>query len=51
MYKVIDQDENALRMNDNPFAMVILTVLLALKKQKVEEVELIDLKYEETYSE
>ena len=44
MYKVIVQDETSLKLNENPFAVVILTVLLALKKKKVEEVELIDLK-------
>ena len=44
MYKIINQDEEALRKMDNPFAIVILTVLLALKKTKKNELELIDLK-------
>ena len=44
MLKIINQDEEALRKMDNPFAIVILTVLLALKKTKKNEIELIDLK-------
>ena len=44
MYKVITQNEHILRSNDNPFAIVILTVLLALKKDKVKEAQLVDLK-------
>ena len=44
MLKIINQDEEALRKMDNPFAIVILTVLLALKKTKKNELELIDLK-------
>ena len=44
MLKIITQDEEALRKMDNPFAIVILTVLLALKKTKNNELELIDLK-------
>ena len=44
MLKIINQDEEALRKMDNPFAIVILTVLLALKKTKNNELELIDLK-------
>ena len=44
MLKIINQDEEALRKMDNPFAIVILTVLLALKKTKTNELELIDLK-------
>jgi predicted transposase YdaD len=43
-YKVINQDEKSLNESQNPFAIVLLTVLLALKKDKVKEVELIDLK-------
>ncbi len=41
MLKIINQDEEALRKMDNPFAIVILTVLLALKKTKTNEIELI----------
>ncbi len=44
MLKIINQDEEALRKMDNPFAIVVLTVLLALKKTKKNELELIDLK-------
>ena len=43
-YKVIDQDEDELRQSTNPFAIVILTVLLALKKGKISEEELLNLK-------
>jgi predicted transposase YdaD len=46
IYKVITQDEQLLRESNNPFAIVILTVLLALKKEKLGELELIDLKLE-----
>jgi predicted transposase YdaD len=44
IYKVIAQNEQLLRESNNPFAIVILTVLLALKKEKLGELELIDLK-------
>jgi hypothetical protein len=44
IYKVIAQNEELLRQSNNPFAIVILTVLLALKKEKLGELELIDLK-------
>jgi hypothetical protein len=44
IYKVISQNEQLLRESNNPFAIVILTVLLALKKEKLGELELIDLK-------
>ncbi len=43
-YKIIDQDEDELRKSDNPFAIVILTALLALQKGKVVEEELLTLK-------
>lgn len=33
-YKILDQEEEALNKSKNPFAFVILTVLLALKKRK-----------------
>ena len=45
-YKVIDQDENELRKSNNPFAIIILTVLLALKKGKITEKKLLGLKTE-----
>ncbi len=44
IYKVILQNEAALRLSNNPFSIVVLTVLLALKKSKSNELELIDLK-------
>jgi hypothetical protein len=40
VYKIIDQQEAALRRNTNPFAVVILTVLLALKKRRLKDHEL-----------
>jgi len=43
-YKIIDQNEESLVQNPNPFAVIILTVLTALKKGKVEDKRLIDLK-------
>ncbi len=43
-YKIINQSEDALKADNNPFAVVILTVLLALKKSQTQEIELIDLK-------
>ena len=45
-YKIFDQKDAELKNSDNPFAIVVLTVLLALKKEKVNEVKLIDLKIE-----
>ena len=43
MYKIINKDENTLRKSDNPFATVVLTVLTALKKGKIDELERLDL--------
>ena len=43
-YKVIDQQESELRNSDNPFALVILTVLTALKKGKIPDEKLLNLK-------
>ena len=40
LYKVLDQNEAELLESNNPFAMVILTVLVALKKGKQSEDEL-----------
>ncbi len=45
-YKIIDQDENTLLKNDNPFAVVVLTVLLSLKKGKLPEEDILSLKIE-----
>lgn len=44
-YKIIDQNEELLIENDNPFAIVILTVLLALKRKKLNDESLFNLKY------
>lgn len=44
-YKVIDQQEEALLNHTNPFAQVILTVLISLKYKKHRECELYKLKY------
>jgi len=43
-YKINDQDKEELRRSSNPFAIVILTALVALKKGKVTEETLLDLK-------
>jgi hypothetical protein len=42
-YKVIDQDEKELAKSDNPFAIAVLTVLIALKRKKDNEVQLLKL--------
>jgi predicted transposase/invertase (TIGR01784 family) len=44
IYKVIDQNESALAISPNPFAIVILTVLVALKSRNLEDKEIFDLK-------
>ncbi|WP_159476967.1 hypothetical protein [Dyadobacter sp. 3J3] len=44
-YKILDQDEEALVNNSNPFSIVVLTVLLALKKKKLDDDGLLNLKY------
>ncbi|SEJ20491.1 conserved hypothetical protein (putative transposase or invertase) [Dyadobacter koreensis] len=44
-YKIIEQDETELIENENPFAIIVLTVLLALKKKKLDDESLFDLKY------
>ncbi len=43
-YKILDQSAAELAASDNPFAVVILTVLAALKKKQVDETELLTLK-------
>ncbi len=45
-YKVIEQDEKTLEHSNNPFASIILTVLLALKRNKMGEVKIRELKFE-----
>jgi Putative transposase, YhgA-like len=46
VYKVLEADESELLQSDNPFAMVILTTKIALKKGKVTQEELFDEKLE-----
>ena len=43
-YKVAEQNEADLLANDNPFALVVLTVLRAIKAKKATDTELADLK-------
>ena len=43
-YKVLDQNSAALDADDNPFAAVILTVLVALQRKKIGEDDLLTLK-------
>lgn len=44
VYKILDQDEAELLKNENPFAVVIMTVLLAIKQKRIEESELLRMK-------
>lgn len=46
VYKVLQQDEYLLAESNNPFAIAILTVLLSLKKKKLEDESLLRLKIE-----
>ncbi len=43
-YKVLDQNEGELEKDDNPFAVVILTVLTALKNKDLPDKDLFELK-------
>jgi hypothetical protein len=45
-YKIKGQDMAALENSDNPFAIVILTVLIALQKQEIKQDELLNLSVE-----
>ncbi|MDR0794042.1 MAG: hypothetical protein LBE82_12095, partial [Chitinophagaceae bacterium] len=45
IYKIIEQDENELQNNKNPFAIAIRTVLLALKKNRLDNDNLYKLKF------
>jgi hypothetical protein len=45
-YKVVEQDSQKLAESDNPFALVILTAFTAIKKGKISQEELFDLKIE-----
>ena len=42
-YKILEQDKEELEQRDNPFAIVILTVLLALEKEEHDDEELVKL--------
>lgn len=44
-YKVLQQDEEKLEKNSNPFAIAILTTLLALKSRKLNDDKLFELKF------
>jgi predicted transposase YdaD len=44
VYKVLDQQEEALMKHDNPFAVIILTVLLSLQLGKASDVEILRMK-------
>ena len=44
-YKIIEQDEAALEHSSSPFAMVVLTVLLALKSKRMTDGDLFNLKF------
>jgi hypothetical protein len=43
-YKILEQDPKKLAESDNPFALVILTAFTAIKKGKISQEELFDLK-------
>jgi predicted transposase YdaD len=43
-YKILDQDEKELKSSENPFAVIVLTALLELKKNKLDSKDLIELK-------
>jgi predicted transposase YdaD len=43
-YKVLDQDVKALETSDNPFAIVILATLMAIKKGKKSDMKLMNIK-------
>lgn len=43
-YKILQQNEEALDQSDNPFAIAVLTVLLALKSGKLDDGNLLSLK-------
>ena len=43
-YKILDQDEQELRKNPNPFAVVILTALLAIQHPKASDEQILEIK-------
>lgn len=49
-YKIIEQDEAVLRANPNPFAVCVLTSLLAIKNRNIDDEQLKDIKHD-LYSE
>jgi predicted transposase/invertase (TIGR01784 family) len=44
-YKILEQDEVSLAENDNPFALIVLTVLLSINSKKAGDENLFQLKY------
>lgn len=46
IYKIIDQDETSLRTNPNPFAIVVLTTLLAIRHRNVTDEGLKNIKHD-----
>lgn len=44
-YKILVQDESALRSNPNPFAVVVLTALLAITRRNADDDELKNIKH------
>ena len=44
-YKIVDQNEDLLIQNHNPFSVVVFTVLLALKKKNLSDEDLFNLKF------
>src|SRR5690606_2222556 len=45
-YKILDQDESELRNNSNPFAVVVLTALLAIVHRNIPDEELKEMKHD-----
>ncbi len=45
-YKILGQDEAALRDNPNPFAVVVLTALMALRHTGADDSQLLDIKHD-----
>ncbi|WP_367208859.1 Rpn family recombination-promoting nuclease/putative transposase [Sphingobacterium sp. R2] len=45
-YKILDQDESALRANANPFSVVVLTALLAILHKNITDAQLKDIKHD-----
>ena len=45
-YKILDQNEDELRANPNPFALVILVVLMAIKRKDADDLILKEIKHD-----